>query len=211
MSAFLRRVEANILPKSVSKVLTEALKEWRFTEHTQDHEDAIEACQMCEQEELRYHFEIANGLTRERLWVGSQCILRFQVAVFEEGVQLGAVAAKRKMAALLSDLRLAACLRALERLAIAEDNVILANALDYYRDHNYLTPKQAFVVLWRLNRHNIDHSPSFFKVRLKREQHRDDLAQMEPSKVRLIWPALTATQRRIAEELGHSPPSPMVK
>lgn len=168
MSASLRRVEANILPKSVSKVLAEALKEWLFTEHAQDHEDAVETCQMCEQEEPRYHFEIANALTHNPLWVGSQFILPFNVPVYKDGRRMGPAGAQEKMAALLSDLRDAACVRALERLAAAENNEILTNALTYYRTHNYLTPKQAFVVLWRLKLNRIDHSPTFFKVRLKK-------------------------------------------
>ncbi len=41
------------------------------TEHTIDHEEPVETCQLCEHEQLRYHFEIKNAITNKALLVGS--------------------------------------------------------------------------------------------------------------------------------------------
>ena len=79
-----QRVRENILPLSVANTLPEAFEEWFFTEDTIDHEKAIEDCQLCDQEQLRYHFKIENEYTNKALWVGSQCILKFQVAVYDD-------------------------------------------------------------------------------------------------------------------------------
>lgn len=57
---------------------------------------------------------------------------------------------------------------ALQRLAISAQNPILSKALAYYQLSKNLSPKFAFVVFWRLKANQIDHSPSFFKVNLKR-------------------------------------------
>ena len=57
MSSYPQRVADNILPLSISGELSQAFKEWSFTE---GHEDVIENCQLCNQEQLRYHFEIKN-------------------------------------------------------------------------------------------------------------------------------------------------------
>lgn len=100
-----------------------------------------------------------------------------------------------------------ACIRALERVAAAENNDILKNALGYFRMHKTLTPKYAFVVLWRLKNHQIDHSPSFFKISLKTDKHKVDLASMEKQRVHLIWAALSSSQRETAIRLGHTPPN----
>ncbi len=206
MSNFLSRVAGNILPLSVEKTLPEAFSEWSFTEQVRDHEHATETCELCEQEDLRYHFLIENQFTDGRLWVGSSCILKFGVSVFENGQSLSSTDAKRKLDRLTEKMHQDFCVKALQRLAEAENNVILKNALAYYQRNGDLSPKFAFVVLWRLRANKINHSPSFFKVSLKRSKHKDDLAQMQLGNVHTIWPALTTSQRAMAERFGHSPP-----
>ena len=201
------RVRDTLLPLSHARTLREAFREWGFNGATVDHEEPRETCQLCGQDQLRYHFEISNSTTGSTLWVGSQCILRFGVAVVEGGEALSPSRAKRKLESLVSEMRRRSCLRALECLAGAEDSDILASALKFYGERGYLTPKFAFVVFWRLNRNNIDHSPSFFKVSLRRDTYKADLRSMETSRVHLIWPALSSSQRKIAERVGHEPPS----
>ena len=89
MNVWLNNSVKNLLPLSENKKdFNVALKEWFFTGEIIDHEDAIEVCQLCEKDELRYHFEIENGL-RNKLWVGSKCIEKFDISVFdEEGIEV---------------------------------------------------------------------------------------------------------------------------
>lgn len=207
MDTYPKRVRDSIIPLSVGSTLPEAFEEWTFTERTEDHEQPIETCQLCGKESLRYHFEIRNSLTRASLLVGSHCILKFGLSVFEDGRKLSETEAKKKLTRLTQKMQQESCIRALENLARKEQNEILIKALDYYRKHHYLTPKFAFVVLWRLNRTKIDYNPSFFKVALKRSQHKDDLKGMELSRVHVIWPALSSSQRDKAMSFGHTPPT----
>lgn len=207
MSTYPQRVRDNILPLSVGSTLPEAFEEWSFTERTEDHEQPIETCQLCEQEALRYHFEIRNSLTNKVLWVGSQCILKFGLSVFESGRRLSESDAKKKLERLMQKMRLESCLRALKKLAIAEKNEILSNALLYYQKNKYLSPKFAFVVRWRLRSNKIDHSPSFFKINLKRDKYQNDLRSMSLGHVHTIWPALSSSQRDMAIRIGHSAPT----
>lgn len=206
MRNYPQRVRDNILPLSVASALPEAFEEWSFTERTIDHEEPIETCRLCDKEEVRYHYEIKNALTNKRLWVGSQCILQFNISVFEQGRRLSLAQSKKKLDRLLHQMRLRSCVNALQKLAASERNKILTNAVAYYTKNKYLTPKFAFVVLWRLQHHRSDHSPSFFKVNLKKNRYKDDLSEMELSRVHVIWPALSSSQRRLALEMGHSAP-----
>ncbi|RRQ24825.1 hypothetical protein D5687_01365 [Guyparkeria sp. SCN-R1] len=206
MSTYPQRVADNILPLSLAGTLPEAFGEWFFTDNVEDHEDSEEVCQLCDQEQLRYHFEIENRNTGGRLWVGSSCILKFDVQVFEDGELLDQGMARKKLESIKNKMRLDSCIRALELVSQKESNGILSNALKYYQKNKYLTPKQAFVVLWRLKEHSIDHSASFFKVSLKRNKYKDDLRDMSLSKVHVIWPALTSAQRNLATSFGHIPP-----
>lgn len=207
MSFYSQRVRANILPLSVGSTLPEAFEEWSFTENMVDHGHADQTCELCEQEDLRYHFQIQNALTAKKLMVGSSCILRFGVSVFEDGARLSAADAKRKLDRLVRQMHLDACVSALKKVAAAENNSILANALTFFQKNKYLTPKQAFVVLWRLRKQRIEHNPSFFKINLKMQRYKDDLRDMELSRVHAIWPALTSSQREMALRLGHSSPT----
>jgi hypothetical protein len=207
MQTYSQRVRDAILPLSIGDTLPKAFEEWYFTGNTEDHEEPHEHCELCSQEGLRYHFEIQNKFTNHTLQVGSHCILQFNVAVYDGQRRLSAHEAKKRLNALTEQMRLRSCIKALERLAEAEESPILYNALEYYRTNKKLTPKQAFVVFWRLRRNGIDHSPSFFNVTLKRKRYIADLRGMETSKVHFFWKALTPSQRRQAIELGHVPPN----
>lgn len=205
--SFTQRVRDSILPLSVGDTLPKAFEEWSFTHNTEDHEQAIETCQLCGQEDLRYHFEIINVLTGNKLWVGSHCILRFGLSIFESGRRLSPTEAKKKLNRLTDQMRQQSCIKAL-RAAASQDRspANLVRALDYYEENKFLTPKFAFIVLWRLKANRIDHSPSFFKIRLKRNQHKQDLREMPTSRVHILWPALSAAQRGLANEYGHKAP-----
>lgn len=206
MTTYPQRVTDNILPLSQAGILPEAFKEWYFTGITQDHEQAIEECELCDQEQLRYHFKIENKYTNKHLWIGSQCILKCKVAVYEDDRLLDEKETKKKLDTLVKQMRFKSCMNALRLLAQEEDNDILDNALDYYQKNKYLTPKFAFVIIWRLKSHEIDHSLSFFKISLKRDKYKRDLRDMEVNRVHLIWPALTSSQRKLALSMGHSAP-----
>jgi hypothetical protein len=206
MNNYTQRVRDSILPRSVGQTLPEAFEEWSVTERVIDHEQPIETCQLCGQESLRYEFEIKNSLNHNTMWVGSQCIHRFSLSVFEAGRKLSEADAKRKIDRMMAQMKQDCCITTLERLAAAEDNVILRNAVAYFKTKKYLTPKFAWVVLWRLRAQRIDHNPSFFKINLKREQYKADLRAMPHDRVHDIWPALTTSQRELAIRLGHSAP-----
>lgn len=127
--------------------------------------------------------------------------------MFEDDVLLTQIQAQKKLERMMQKMRLESCLKALKKLTETEDNDILSNALEFYEKNKFLTPKYAFVVLWRLRRHKIDHNSSFFKVNLKRSKYKDDLRNMEIGRVHIIWPALTSAQRKQAIRMGHLPPS----
>jgi len=206
MPGYSQRVCDSILPLSVGGTLPEAFAEWKFTENTIDHEEPTEICQLCGQEELRYHFEIGNELTGKALWVGSHCILQFGVAVLEDGRRLSPGDAKKRLQKLTQKMQLEACIAALSNLAGAENSPILTGALEYYRRNKKLTPKYAAVVFWKLKQHSIEYHPSFFSIELKRQKHIDDLRDMQTARVHEFWNVLTPSQRVRATQLGHKSP-----
>ncbi|MFM5460380.1 hypothetical protein ACSZNX_02455 [Aeromonas veronii] len=206
MEEYPLRVRNNILPLSISGKLPQAFDEWYFTDNTIDHGHATETCQLCEQEDLRYHFEIANKLTNNKLLVGSQCILKFDLPVFEHGRRLTNHGAKKKLEQLMQKMHFESCMGALKELNDIEENPILSTAISYYRKNKYLSPRLAFVVMWRLSVHKIAYNPSFFKINLSLKKHKSDLMEMPLSQVHKIWHSLNSSQRKIALRLGHRAP-----
>jgi hypothetical protein len=207
MSAYLQRVARNILPRSVAQTLPEAFEEWHFTGNMTDHEDTDHNCELCDQDGLRYHFEIENSKTQCGLMIGSSCILKFGIAVFDDdGLRLTATEARKHLDRLIQDMRHAACLKALAAVAAHESNDILKGALAYLEREGSLTPKLAWVVLWKLKQWGIDHSPEYFKIALRTDRCRRDLKLMEPDRVHALWPALSPSQRKLAVSWGHTAP-----
>jgi hypothetical protein len=206
MDSYPLRVRESLLPLSIGDTLPKAFEEWFFTGDVEDHEYPTETCQLCGQDDLRYHFEIKNQYTKKTLWVGSHCILQFDVPVYEGDRRLSADETKKALAKLTEKMRLDSCIRALEKLTKSEKNPILSNALEYYRRNKKLSPKFAFVVFWKLRDHKIDHSPSFFKINLKKHRYQNDLEQMPTTRVHFFWKALTVSQRQMAIDMGHTPP-----
>jgi hypothetical protein len=199
----------NILPLSIEKKsVSIAFKEWQFRGVTKDMGIASACCELCDQEKLRYQFQIQNKYTRNKLWVGSSCIFKFSIEVFNElGLLLDNSEAKRHLSALTKELQQTACLSALSSLADNEESGILKTALQSYKEKGYLSPKQASVVFWRLKEHNIEYNPSFFKISLGRTKYKQDLAAMDSWRVYVFWDALTSDQRKIAQSLGHKVPA----
>jgi hypothetical protein len=206
LASYTQTVRENFLPLSIAGTLPAAFLEWYFTGWHEDHGAPIETCQLCGKQELRYHFEIKNQETHSSLLVGSHCILKFDVAVYEDGRKLSPSEAKRKLAAITKKMHLDSCVLALERLSKADKNPILANTLNYFKKNKTLTPKQANVIFWKLIENHIDHNPSFFSIDLTKSRLRDDLRDMSTGRVHRFWRAMTSAQRNLAQSLGHSPP-----
>lgn len=71
-------VKQNIFPLSIEKYsLDIALEEWYF-DHMEDNIEADSTCQLCDHFQIRYKFLITNHVTKKQLYVGSECILRFE-------------------------------------------------------------------------------------------------------------------------------------
>jgi hypothetical protein len=91
MTRWRNKAIANLLKSSKEENdHTIAAKEWEFTGEVIDHLVSNKLCQLCEGENLRYHFEISNKHRNNGvLLVGSSCIKKFDITVFNEsGIEI---------------------------------------------------------------------------------------------------------------------------
>ena len=199
MNGYPLRVRQNILPLSVASTLPEAFKEWFFTEKTYDNEKPDKQCGLCDKEDIRYQFQIRNTLTQKELWVGSQCILKFGLSVYDNDRLLAPKEAKKKLNLLTKKMQIDSCIKALETLATKESNEILNGALKFYKSNKCLTPKFAFVVFWKLNENKIEYHPSFFSITITKEKYRNDLRSMPTSRVHTFWKGPAQSEVQLAK------------
>jgi len=208
-STYPQRVSRTICQLSEADKVREALKEWSFNGESEDHDEPVETCELCGKHGLRYRFQIENRLNHNMLWVGSKCILRFGIPVYDEnGRLLDQRGARRKLNDLIWKKQNESCVKALGCIAACETDYreMLYDALNYYRLHEYLSLKYARVVFWRLEKYKIAHTPEFFKLRLRSQRDKDTLHAMPLRDVHMLWRALSPGQRRLAIRLGHCAP-----
>jgi len=206
-NAWLEAACRNLLPRSAAKTLHEAIPEWDFLNRVQDYGDLRVTCELCEQEDLRWHYEISNHLTHYILQIGSRCIIRFNVAIFDEnGRRVDRMDAEKQLAKARDKYIGDSCIKALTVLVAVRRAEVFRHALEYYMEHNALTPKFAYIALSTLRDHRIPHRPDYFKITLRKLRRKDDLAAMDSAHVHVIWPALSRLQRDLAIEYGHTAP-----
>lgn len=177
-----------------------ALAEWKFTGGVVDHEEPVEQCELCEHEELRYHYEIENIYNEQSLWVGSSCILRFQeINVFDDCGNLLTDEYERKkllekaLREKLIDLMLQP-LRELWRKDRQYSNFIERN-VRYFKSKNAFLPKNIAILFAKLNSFGIQYKPGMFPVYLRTQESREQLHGIESDLFPLIVEALSPAQR----------------
>lgn len=200
------RAAANLLPLSREQDdLGKALREWRYTGNYYDLEEPIEDCELCDHPEIRYQFEIANLHTHQSLLVGSECINRFSItAVDKDGRELDVESSKRRVhrdrRRLIDDARKRRVVIALVTLSGVEEQFRIESFIDYLQRRGAFTPKQLAFLFWRLDQREVAYIPSDFKLVIRRDREKAQLVELADWKVRRLWPAMSASQRRYYTE-----------
>ncbi|ARR10633.1 hypothetical protein [Paenibacillus bovis] len=212
MNAYLQRVAASILPLSKERNnIKIALQEWSFEGKVEDHEKPTEVCQLCQKQGLRYKFLIENQYTSHELWIGSECIDRFNISVADPQ-QTGRYLSKEEAQKLTTKTKnqmieqgkYNSVLRSLMILKEAEENAKQENPVDissfmrYYEKNGKFTPSQGALLAWRMNQFNIVYAASHFKIDL-RGNNKAKLLQLKPIQIEGIKDWLTKSQLAMYE------------
>jgi len=205
MSGWAERAAATLLPLSRAITLGAALREWAYTGRFFDLEARDGTCELCGQQDLRYHFEIENPGTTSSLLVGSECIKRFEITgVDEQGQHLDADATgklvDRHRRGLVEDARKQRVMTALLKLGQKVPNFDAWNFIDFVDDKGAFTPSQVAMIFWRMGSAGVEYRPTDWKVRMRRDSDLRQLRTMKPAAFKRVVAALTpAQQSRVAE------------
>ncbi|MCK6517846.1 hypothetical protein L6R46_22645 [Myxococcota bacterium] len=206
-----QRIAPQLLPRSEEQSSVElALDEWVYGRECRDHYEAVEVCQLCLQQGLRWHFQIGNGATSQTLWIGSECIKRFDLGVWDQATSqvVHGAAASRLLAADLRRLEEAARIKRLTDL-IAQAAALEPDDDDqrYWRqigeqlvEKRPLTPCRLDYLLLALDYLHLPRPEAKdLKVEAKREHHQRDLVDLPQPAWERVEPYLSAAQRETAE------------
>ena len=152
-----QQAQENLLPLSQEQTDFEvAVNEWVWTgAMLVEHQLLERTCQLCENKGLVYHYEILNRETENTLWVGSSCIVRFDIAVYgDEGELLEGPAKKRKLDEKVREDKLQRALeplRALWQVDQQNRGLIEMYARDFREQKGQLVPKELLFLFRRMN------------------------------------------------------------
>lgn len=200
MTGWAERAAATVLPFSRATSLGAALSEWSYTGRFFDLEETDGTCELCGQQDLRYHFEIENEATDAALLVGAECIKRFEITgIDEQGRRLGADATgklvDRHRRGLVEDARKQRVMTALLKLGQKASDFDAQNFIDFVDDKGAFTPNQVAMIFWRLRSADVEYRPPDWKVRLRRDSDYGQLRTMKPAAFKRVMAALTSAQR----------------
>lgn len=206
MSGWAERAAAAIMPHSKSRAFAAALNEWAYTGRFFDLEATDGTCELCGQEDLRYHFEIENRETAASLLVGSECIKRFDIGgIDEQGRRIDAADTGRLVdkhrRGLVEDARKRRVMTALLKLEQKDSNFEARSFLEFVDDKGAFTPKQVAMLFWRLGSAGIEYRPTDWKVRMRRDSDYAQLRTMKPAAFKRVMAAATTAQRRRVAEI----------
>jgi hypothetical protein len=198
--SYYQKVQRNLLPLSQEQNdLALALQEWEHSGQVQDHLAPVEVCQLCEHPRLRYHFEIVNRHTRASLQVGSSCIHKFDISVYDEqGHALLGDAKSRHLKKEISQQQREMMLEPLRELyeALSSERPRIKRCVDRFKRRKGFSPADLYYLFGLLGKHNVVHTPQIYKIVLRSKRDQVELFSMSRGKVELVWPALSHSQRQ---------------
>ncbi|MHA2718298.1 hypothetical protein ACXZ7B_27015 [Vibrio owensii] len=208
VNPWLEKSIENLVPLSLAEIFSDACKEWVFSGEVIDYGEVNQQCELCEHDELRYHFLIENGVNSNQLWVGSSCILRFEEIVVLDENQRELLDHKERKKALDKALRTKQIdaslepLRKLWKVAINSRNVVHHKALEI-KEGKSLSPDSLKELFDLMNKYEIQFKACDYSVNLRSEYNQFQLSYMQKDMQKVIWQCMSKQQKnKFREHLG---------
>ncbi len=178
-----------------------AAREWEFTGEIIDHYVSNHTCQLCEGGNLRYHFEIKNkSLNNNTLLVGSSCIKKFDIAVFNESGE--EIFGNQKSSFLHKEIEKKIQELMLENIRSLwrKSSIGERNEIEYYVDEfkrkKGFRPDDLCALFSLMKRYDIEFKPILFKVSLRSQFGLLSLIKMSEQDRNSILPCLSVSQKK---------------
>ena len=206
-----------VIPYFKSKGLEFPFLTWSYTGELIDYEEPYETCELCGKHGLRYHFVI-HDFEGNKLWVGSECINRFGVPVYDEdnnqffgkdGKKILNRQINRKQLTKIRNKSLC-CLRELYKAVHEKEDKLFIKDIGichkgrHIKKHNIvLKPDEMLKMLNLLKIFNIEYTSSWFKVSCNKKEEQIEfslLKEDDKKKLRQF-----ASKKQVSKFFGSNP------
>lgn len=205
MNIWLENSKKNLLALSKEKQnFPKAVKEWFYTGETIDYHEPTETCELCEKDELRYHFEIKNEL-KNHLLVGSKCIEKFDITVIDsEGNEVK----QNKDLYLQRQVRIKHVELSLDKLHKSNPTGKILGKTKKELDHYCVTtfdweekldPKMLNYMFLRFDEEEIRYDKRFYAINIRSNENKAKLLKLNKMQFERIKGALSIAQRNFYE------------
>ena len=177
--------------------------QWMHTGQFRDYGTPQAVCQLCGNTGLRYHFLIAHQETGEALWVGSQCVLNFDLS--GQAVRERKVRARQQVAAEEEYQRLVAVLREAQQVYVLlkeGDRRKIRWIVGKFQRRGKFSPADLGWFFQVMAMCGFVPSFALYSLALSSRKDHSEILQMGISGLRLIAPCLTEDQRKKCEGWG---------
>lgn len=210
MNHWLETSKENLVPLSISESFQDALSEWFFTGLVLDYDGGEIECELCEHPDLSHHYEIKNKNNKNKLLVGSSCILKFQkISILDENGNLVTEREARKASldrALKDKLR-EIMLEPLRKLWLKNKpnrGFIESNAKQL-KEGKSVSPKTLVQLFRLMQSQGLAYKPQLYKVSLRSYLDQFEMESMSAADRALILHSLSQQQLKKLQKLNLSP------
>jgi len=182
-------------------------KAWKHTGQIRVHEDQDAVCELCGYPRLRYQFLVAQRETGEVMWVGSECVLNFELP--ESAVQARLRQVRRDQVdaakAERDDIRYGAMLAQLQpiyRQAGRVEQRRIRWMVGKSQQRGGFSPGNLGWLYLASLAAGAPLEIELFPVVLKSKQDRLEMKKLSVGALRWLAPGLTEVQRELCERLG---------
>ena len=177
--------------------------QWTHTGQFRDYGSPQAVCQLCGNTGLRYHFLIAHKETGEALWVGSQCVLNFDLSA--EAVEQQKAKAKQQALVETQYQQLMAILQEVQQVYILlkqGDQRKIRWIVGKFQQRGSFSPADLAWLFQGMAMCGCVPDFSLYSLALSAKRDRSEILQLGISGLRLIAPSLTDEQRKKCREWG---------
>lgn len=182
-------------------------RQWTHTGQFRDYGKPSAVCELCGNPGLRYHFLVANRHTGEAIWVGSQCVLNFDLSEGEMQVRQRQARQQNDEAANLEATReqltaMLAQLQGIYQLASASEQRQMRWMVGKFQRRGGFSPADLGWLFTAMLASGSRLDARLFPLILRTKKDRQELRGLSASALAWLAPALTEKQCEKLGEMG---------
>ena len=181
--------------------------QWTHTGKFRDHGKPVAVCDLCGNTGLRYHFLVANRQTGEAIWVGSQCVLNFDLSERAVISRQRKSRQEKEESANMEEpqahlTEMLAQLQGIYQLASVSEQRQIRWMVGKFQRRGGFSPADLGWLYTAMLASGIRLDAHLFPMILKTKKDRGELRKLSASALAWLEPALTDKQREKLGEMG---------